>query len=183
MSLKDIIEIENLQGRYMHLLISGNFEQASELFSDEPDTSFHFANRNREPFIGKENIHQKMFMERMCGSFTEYDRFHAGGQVVAPYIDVDDDGVHAFGMFPALGYFVKGKLFGFDAPPYPTTINTGMWYHEFIKENGKWKIHPFHTGNVTDCEGWQWDPRKGDGYAELGMARRLPYPPEAKERG
>ena len=79
MSLRDIIEIENLQGRYMHLLISGNFEQASELFSDEPDTSFHFADRNRVPYIGKENIHRKMFMERMCGSFTEYDRFHAGG--------------------------------------------------------------------------------------------------------
>lgn len=178
---RDILEIENLQGRYMHLLDSGNFEDVRDLFAEEPDTTFNFADKNREPYRGKDDIYQRMFLERMCTSFPEYDRFHAGGQVVTPFIDVDDEGLHGIGIFPSFGYFVQGKIFGFDEPPYPTIINCGMWYHEFIKENGVWKFHHFHTGTLTDCKAWTWSPFYGEGYAELGIARQLPAPPPRRE--
>ena len=177
MRAKDILELENLQGRYMHLLLSGNFEAVRPLFSGHPETSFSFVNRKRAPFVGVDEIYKKMFLERMVSSFPEYDRFHAGGQITAPFVDVDEDCTYGVGMFPSFGFFVQGKIFGYDWPPYPSIAGYGMWFHEFIKENGRWKFLHFHTGNVGEALAWEWDPGKGTGYAELGIARQMPGPP------
>lgn len=177
MRVRDILEIENVQGRYMYMLLSGNFEEAKELFADRPDTTFSFMSKARTPFVGRNEIYQKMFLERMVESFPEYDRFHAGGQTTVPYIDVNAEGTEGFGMFPSFGFFVRGKVFDIHEPPYPVIIGYGMWCHEFVKENGRWQIHHFHTGNGAEAAAWQWHPGKCRGYAGLGIARQMPRPP------
>ncbi len=181
MTARDILEIENLQGRYMHLLISGNFEDVRPLFADNPETSFSFVNKKRPPFIGAKEIYEKMFLERMVSSFPEYDRFHAGGQITVPFVDVDADGMRGVGMFPSFGFFVQGKIFGYDGPPYPAIAGYGMWFHEFIKEDGQWKFLHFHIGNVGEARAWEWNPEENTGYAELGIARQMPEPPKPYE--
>ena len=177
MWIRDILEIENLQGRYMHLLIGGNFENVKDLFANDKETTFSFTNGRRAPYTGPEEIYKKMFLERMVSSFPEYDRFHAGGQITVPFVDVNREGTVGVAMFPSFGFFVRGKIFGYDAPPYPAIAGYGMWYHEVIKEDGRWKFWHFHAGNVGEAPAWNWDPGLCCGYAGLGMSRKMPGPP------
>lgn len=179
MRTSDILEIQNLMGRYLDSLIAGRWDVIRTLFSRDPEAAYQI-NPTRIPIVGPENVHEKGFGS-LDAAFPDYDSFHTGGQITVPLIEVSPDGLRAWAMLPSFGFLVLGKVFGNTEPPFPVCASFGMWAPELIKEEGRWKIFQLRAPTLFEQTVWMWDPRKCRGYGGQSRIRSLPPPPEPYE--
>lgn len=110
-----------------------------------------------------------------------YDTYHCGQQICTPVIEVDQD--RARGQFPTSGFFINCCAGippqDIPEPPYSVYSTFEVWFHDFIREHGLWKIHRMHFAALVGFNMlepfWSWDPAD-DGLAARSLLHTLSTP-------
>jgi hypothetical protein len=128
--LQDVEEIKKLQRSYGYYLEHWMYEEIIDCFSDSPDTELNIM---VGIYQGKEGIRRYFTGEAARGANPEV--LHMIMQL-SGVVDIEPDGKTA-----------RGRWYGFGSIALPTgkgvmqDFTGGIYTVEYIKENGKWKIH------------------------------------------
>ena len=187
--LEDTREIQNLQGRYNHYMLSGRFDKVLDMFAQkDPHVEIELADSG--VYYGLEGV-KKLFI--ILGGKYGFPGALGLHMLMTPVIEVSQDGKTAKGMWHSFGCntIKEGKELSamWQAGKYDVT---------FVKEDGKWKYQVFKWYVIFRTpydEGWvkrpivsglhQKDgPNIGPLYAPYDPAKSgefLPLPPEPVE--
>lgn len=151
----DYIEIANLHGRYNHLIMNHQWEKVvDEMFAKKtPGVTSEIVESG--VFNGIEGA-RRVFVE-MLGKLYNYKGNLAVHELTTPVIEIAKDGKTAKGMWYTIGpntFFdpVKGTVAIWQVIKY---------YHDFVKENGKWKFLHYRAHLVFRSrfeKGWVNEP-------------------------
>lgn len=187
--LKDVHEIQNLQGRYNHYMLSGSYDKILDMFAQKnPNIIMELADSGE--YYGIEGA-KKLF--GILGEKYEFPGALGLHMLMTPVIEVSKDGKTAKGMWHS---------FGCNTIKEGNTIKAmwqaGKYNIEFVKEDGYWKYLVFKWYVIFRTpyeEGWVKTPiisglHQEDGpdigplYAPYDPAKPskfLPLPPEPDE--
>jgi len=156
--LKDIEEIKNLQKIYGFYLERWQYDDITDLFSDDPETSVEISNEG--VYVGKKSI-REFFSSLAKNPPPEF--LHVMMQING-VVHID-----------AGGKMAKGRWYGFGCLALPiqgvtiALFSNGVYEDEYIKENGKWKFKKLHWNRIflTPYEdGWVKTPVLGGQLSE-----------------
>jgi hypothetical protein len=142
--MEDIEDIKRLQRAYGYYLEHWMSREIVDLFSDSPDVSLTL---NAGTYLGKEKI--RAYFESMTKNNPEF--LHQMMQL-SGIVDVDPDGRTA-----------KGRWYGWGSLAMPVgngvmdTFMNGIYYGEYIKEDGVWKFLRLQYDfiySAKPAEGW-----------------------------
>jgi len=145
-ALQDLEEIQRLQRTYGYYLEHWMYEEVIDLFSDSPDTVLNIM---VGIFLGKEGIRRYFAGEKARS--TNPELLHQIMQL-SGVVDIAKDGKTA-----------AGRWYGFGVNALPTgngvlqTLTSGIYTVEYIKEDGKWRIHRLMWNPyimAPPAEGW-----------------------------
>lgn len=176
MSADDVIAVEQLAYFYEQAYgTGGHLYQIPALFCFSEEAGLHtHANR-----CGLEAI-KAQYVEYYDGT-PLYDTYHCGQQICTPVIEVDGD--RSRGQFPTSSFFIHCCA-GIPAhtlpdPPYAVNSTFELWFHDFLREHGLWKISDFHFAGLVSFgmldPFWSWDPAD-DGMASRSLLHTLSTP-------
>jgi hypothetical protein len=173
--LRDVEDIKKLQRTYGFYLEHWLYEEIIDCFSDSPDTELNIM---VGIYRGKEGIRRYFTGEAARSANPEV--LHMIMQL-SGVVDIEPDGNSA-----------HGRWYGFGAIALPTgkgvmqDFTGGIYTVEYIKENGKWKIHKIMwnpTFNAPPALGWVKPERVDDIPPEgLPPAPRADKPREIETR-
>lgn len=176
MSADDVLAVEQVAYFYEQAYrTGGHLHHAPALFSLSDEIELHtHANRTGH------NAIKAQYQEYYDGT-PLYDTYHSGQQICTPVIEIKGD--KARGQFPTSSFFINCCA-GIPAQPIPDppyTINSTfeLWFHDFVREHGLWKIFNFHFSGLVSFgmmePFWLWDP-SDDGLAARSMLYTLSTP-------
>jgi hypothetical protein len=176
----DVLEIMNLQGRYLHALNSNRFDLVISFFAQkDPDVTADLpAIATGVPLKGLKAIAGEFL--RMKDMIVSQGGFMGTHLATTPVVKVSDDGKTAQGSWMSMGFTVMGPAFGNHKPPYPTAHVIGRYSHEFVKEDGIWKFKHFKWSKFVNLPPLQFDPATaGPGWANTPLepgTKAKPWP-------
>ncbi len=172
----DVIAVEELAYFYEQAYgTGGHLHHIPPLFCLETESGLH-THANRK---GHEAV-KAQYVEYYDGT-PLYDTYHCGQQICTPVIEIN--GETARGQFPTSSFFINCCA-GIPAspipdPPYTVHSTFELWFDDFVREHGLWKIKDLSFASVvgfgmTDPF-WRWDP-SDDGLASRCMLHMLSTP-------
>lgn len=158
----DVIEIENLQGRYIHLLNSNRLDLVVSFFAQhDKDVTLDLPAMHGNPVTGLRAIAQEF--ANLQTMITAQGGFMGTHLVTTPVVRIGKDCLTAEGSWMSFGFTVLGPAFGNPTPPYPTTPVIGRYAHDFVKESGAWKFKHFQWSKFACLPSFQFDLKAGSG--------------------
>lgn len=129
-------------------------------------------NSSDKPSVGYDNG-VYAFMEKQTQNWNETLSIGHSGTTPLVYTYTDKDGVeHAIGYWIDHSWTNLAQVFGTDVtePTIPFMVNINRYRHEFIKENGEWKMLGFGFEPLIELPQWTfaWDSCRGWGNLGLG---------------
>jgi hypothetical protein len=166
----DMLQIANIQGRYLHLLNSDALNLVPELFASNSNVTLLLPdNPTGIPLKGLANITAE-FLD-LKNKTTVSGGFMGTHLATTPVIKVSDDRSTAQGSWMSVGFTVLGPGFGNTNPPYKTLPVVGRYAHDFVNENGVWKIQHFTWTIFVSLPSFDFNPATaGPGWANTPMA-------------
>lgn len=185
--IKDYIAISNLQGRYNHYLLTGQWKEIIDLFArDMPGVKIEMADSGiYEGFEGVVKLFQ------ILGTKYHFPGGLGCHLLMTPIVEVAKDGMTAKGMWHSFG---TNTILDDDGT-LGAMWQLGKYDNTFVRENGTWKYLEFRwyvVFRTPYAEGWVETPivsglAQPDGppvgplYTPFDPAIDnvfLPYPPE-----
>ncbi|HHD7495671.1 TPA: nuclear transport factor 2 family protein [Klebsiella oxytoca] len=162
----DIHKLSNLQGRYIYYLQSHDYDSIISLFSSDSDVTVEMDDLGY--FVGREKV-VDVFLKVLKPLYTTTGAM-ALHMITTPVIEIEDDGLHAWGMFHSFGCntqpdFVAQGEPAQSAPELLAMWQQGKYFVEYIKEGEEWKILKFrwYTNFRTSFDkGWVKQPVVGN---------------------
>lgn len=188
--LEDIHEIQNLQSRYNHYILSHRYDEIVDMFAKkDPNVKIELADSG--VIEGLEGVKKAFNILKELYVVPGGLGLH---MLMTPVIEVSRDGKTARGMWHSLGCNTMKTGNGLIA-----LWQSGKYDNEFVREDGKWKFRIFRwylTFRTPYDEGWVKKPiigglsqkspsdRPGTLYAPYDPGKInpfLPLPPEPVE--
>ncbi len=133
--LRDIREIENLQGRYMYYIQSHHYEEILDMFArHDPEVSAEVSESG--VYVGRAKV-AALFLQLFKPFFTQPGSLPVH-MITSPVIEVEPNGQVAYGMWQTLGCNTFPTK---DGPV--ATWQQGKYDNIFIKEEGRWCFKQF----------------------------------------
>ena len=166
----DMIEIENLQGRYLFAMNSNRLDLVPGFFAqNDPDITVDLPdNPSGLPLKGLANV--TAAYRKLQKMVTAQGGFMGTHLATTPVVKISEDGITAQGTWMSFGFTVEGPAFNHTAPPYPTLPVVGRYAHDLVKEDGVWKFKHFKWSIFVSLPPFDFNPATaGPGWANTPM--------------
>jgi len=139
--IEDMLEIQNLMGRYVYLHTAAQFQQLSDMFAKK--TPGVRAEMPWGLYEGNESI-QRLFVDYHIFMAGDRKGYMVMQPITTPVIEVARDGKTAKGLWIASGTRTEARP-GQKPQGCWTCLKYGI---DFVKEDGKWKIWHFQNYSI-----------------------------------
>ena len=93
-----------------------------------------------------------------------------------PLIQASQDGKRAKARWLDIGWTIHGRGMSKGDPPFPVVPVFGMYEHDLVRENGRWKVHDYRFYALLQMHSWYTDPDRALGWSSLENRGQWPMP-------